>query len=140
MTDILTLPYIDIFSVKSNNMWEIYNIFGIEGARKFLIEEFINIVSNDGTFINPSHIYLLVDVMTFYGNIQSISRYGIKKENCSVLTRATFEESLDHFSKAAFFSETENINSVSASVMCGKRSKCGSGINNILINWDNISN
>jgi len=138
MYELFLLPFIDHETIKTNNMWEVYNIMGIEGTRKFLYEELKNIVSSDGTFINPSHLYLLIDIMTFYGTIQSISRYGVKKENNSVLTRATFEESLDHFSKAAFFSEKENVVSVSSSIMCGKRSKIGSGLNSVTVDWNNF--
>ena len=56
----------------------------------------------------------LIDLMTFNGIIQSISRYGIKKEQNSVLTRSSFEESLEHFSKVHLFSEKEMIRSVSS--------------------------
>lgn len=140
MYELFLLPFIDHKIIKTNNMWEVYNIIGIEGTRKFLFEELKNIVSSDGTFINPSHLFLLIDIMTFYGTIQSISRYGVKKDNNSVLTRATFEESLDHFSKAAFFSEKENVISVSSSIMCGKRSKIGSGLNNVTIDWNSFQN
>jgi DNA-directed RNA polymerase beta' subunit len=137
--ELFTIPFIEQKTIKTNNMWEVYDILGIESTRKFLYEELKNIVSSDGTFINPSHLFLLIDIMTFYGTIQSISRYGVKKDNHSVLTRATFEESLDHFSKAAFFSEKENVVSVSSSVMCGKRSKIGSGLNSITLDWDSFS-
>jgi len=138
MYELFLLPFINHKTIKTNNMWEVFNIVGIEGTRKFLYEELKNIVSSDGTFINPAHLYLLIDIMTFYGTIQSISRYGVKKENNSVLTRATFEESLDHFSKAAFFSEKENVVSVSSSIMCGKRSKVGSGLNSVTVDWNNF--
>jgi DNA-directed RNA polymerase beta' subunit len=138
MYELFLLPFINHKTIKTNNMWEVFNIVGIEGTRKFLYEELKNIVSSDGTFINPAHLYLLIDIMTFYGTIQSISRYGVKKENNSVLTRATFEESLDHFSKAAFFSEKENVVSVSSSIMCGKRSKIGSGLNSVTVDWNNF--
>ena len=48
-------------------MWEIYEIFGIEAARQSLIDEFMDVVSSDGTFINKRHILLLADIMTFSG-------------------------------------------------------------------------
>ena len=111
---------------------------GVEGVRKFLMEELKNIVSSDGTFINECHLMILVDLMTYNGMIQSVSRYGVKKDQNSVLTRSSFEESLEHFSKAAFFSEKENIESVSASIMCGKRSHIGTGITSLMVEWDKI--
>ena len=136
--ELLKLPFIDKSSLKTNHMWEVYQILGIEGTRKFLLEELKNIVSSDGTFINECHLSILIDLMTFNGTIQSISRYGVKKEQNSVLTRSSFEESLEHFSKAAFFSEKESIKSVSASIMCGKRSNIGSGILSLQMDWDKL--
>lgn len=136
MIEILKLPYLDIKTLKTNHMWDVFNIVGIEGTRKFLLEELTNIVSSDGTFINQCHLTLLIDLMTFNGTIQSISRYGVKKEQNSVLTRSSFEESLEHFSKAAFFCEKENIKSVSASIMCGKRSNIGTGSLKLNVDWN----
>lgn len=126
--DLLSLSFIDVSTFRTNDMWEVFEIVGIEGVREFLIQEFLSIVSADGTYINRSHIVLLVDIMTYHGVPNSISRYGMKKEGISVLSRSSFEESLEHFCNAAFFSEKEPVQSVSASIMCGKRSKIGSGI------------
>jgi len=138
--DMLGLPFINIETVRSNNMWNIYNTMGIEATREFLIEEFTNIVSSDGTFINPCHILLLVDIMTYQGNINSISRYSMKKEQMGVLSRSSFEESLDQFCNAGCYSEIEPINAVSANIMCGKRSNIGSGLCSLIMDWNKISN
>ena len=138
--EILSLPFVNPGSVMSTSMWDIYETMGIEAVREFLIEEFTKVVSSDGTFINECHILLLADIMTFHGIINSISRYGMKKEQTGVLSRSSFEESLDHFVTAAFYSEKEPVQAVSASIMCGKRSNVGSGFCNIVMDWDRIEN
>jgi DNA-directed RNA polymerase II subunit RPB1 len=112
----------------SNNMWNIYHVLGIEATREFLIQEFSSIISSDGAYINSCHIRLLVDIMTFSGTIVSISRYGMKNDQFGALAKASFEESLDNFLKASFFSETERTTDISASIICGKRSNIGSGV------------
>lgn len=139
LLEVLSLPFVNIKTISSNNMWEIYNTMGIEATREFLIEEFTNIVSSDGTFINPSHILLLVDLMTYQGTINSISRYGMKKEQMGVLSRSSFEESLDQFCNAGFYAEKEPIQAVSANIMCGKRSKIGSGLCSLQMDWKKIN-
>lgn len=126
-------------TVMSNNMWDIYNCLGIESARQFLFEELWNLVTSDGSFINPCHVLLLVDVMTHHGVIVSVSRYGMKKEHTGVLTRASFEESTDHFLNAAFFSEKEPIKGVSASIICGKRSRMGTGLCDLVMDLRALS-
>jgi len=126
--ELLGHPLLETSTVISNNMWDIYHCLGIEAARQFLFEELWNLVTSDGSFINPCHVMLLVDIMTHHGSIISISRYGMKKEQTGVLCRASFEESTDHFLNAAFFSEKEVIRGVSASIICGKRSRMGTGL------------
>ena len=125
---LLAHPNIDTSRVISNDMWEIYNIFGIEAARQFLIDEFQNVVSSDGTYIDIRHILLLVDNMTFAGTITSISRYGMRKSQAGPLTKCSFEESLDNLLNSSLFCDKEEINGVSASIMCGKRPNIGTGV------------
>jgi DNA-directed RNA polymerase beta' subunit len=128
----------ETFTAMSNNMWDIYNCLGIEATRQFLYEELWNLVTSDGAFINPCHILLLVDIMTHHGNIVSISRYGMKKEQRGFLARSSFEESVEHFLNAAFFSEKDRLRSVSSSIICGKRANMGTGLCNVLMDLDKI--
>ena len=137
---LLSHPLIINEKVICNNMWEIYTILGIEAAREFLIDEFMNVVSSDGTFINERHVSLLVDIMTFSGTIHSISRYGMKKANVGVLSKASFEESLDNFLKCALLGEIESTNGVSASIMCGKRAILGTGLSKIIPDLSQFQN
>lgn len=132
LLQLLAHPLVDSTRTISNNIWEIYKIFGIEAARQYLVEEFGAVMSSDGTFVNDCHIKLLVDIMTFSGTITSISRYGMKKETCGPMAKASFEESLDNFLKAGVYGEKETTNGVSASIMLGKVAKFGTGICDIL--------
>jgi DNA-directed RNA polymerase II subunit RPB1 len=131
--ELLGLPFVDKVRTISNDMWEIYDTLGIEAARNFLVEEFGSVVSSDGTFVNQSHILLLVDSMTFHGTITAISRYGHKKENCGPMAKASFEESLENFLKAGINGEKETTNGVSASIMLGKVPKVGTGLCDVLV-------
>ena len=130
LNKILALDIINFENTYSDNIWEIYNIFGVEAARTFLISEFKNLMTD----INVCHIKILAERMTFIGKISSISRYTMRADASSVLGKASFEETLDNFINACFFSETEQTNGVSASVMLGKRSNVGSGLCDLLIN------
>lgn len=136
--EIMCLKDVDKVRTITNDMWEIYNILGIEAARNYLIEEFGNVISSDGTFVNQSHILLLVDVMTFTGGIMSISRYFHKKENCGPMAKASFEESLENFLKAGLYGEKESTNGVSASVMLGKVPRVGTGLCDVMIDIESM--
>eukprot|EP00122_Pirum_gemmata_P013436 Pgem_evm2s12513 len=107
LIQILNSEIFDNTTASCNNMWEIYNLLGIEATRQYLIEEFEKVLNSDGS-------------------ITSISRYGTRNKE-SPLARASFEESLDNFLRAVIFTETDTGVSVSASVMLAKTSKTGTG-------------
>jgi DNA-directed RNA polymerase beta' subunit len=134
LSKVFALSNIDFARTVCDNMWEIYETLGIEAARNFLLEEFDKVVSSDGNFVHQSHTMLLVDIMTFQGTLISINRYGLKKEQCGPLSKASFEESLDNFLKAGAFGEKENTKSVSASIMLGKTGRFGTGICDLIVN------
>ena len=71
---------------------------------------------------------LLVEKMTYTGNISSISRYTLRKDECGPLSKASFEESVDHMVKSGFAGEVEHCRGVSASIICGNRAKMGTGM------------
>lgn len=129
---LMELNLFDFHNVMSNNMWEIYNLLGIEAAREFLIREFTDVISSDGTFINKCHILLLVDTMTCKGDITSISRYSLRSKS-SVLSRSSFEESIENFLKSGIFSEIDKMTSISSNIMTGKLSHVGTGICDVIL-------
>lgn len=131
---LLAHPYVDMTRTTSNNVWEIYETLGIEAAREFLIEELTGIMEG----INICHIKLLVERMTFSGTISSISRYTMRHEESGPLCRASFEESLENFLKAACRGEVESTNGVSASIICGKRANIGTGMVNLRVDVANL--
>ncbi len=59
----------------SSNVWEIYEEFGIEAARQYLLEEF----GANTEDVKTERISLIADRMTYPGVISSISRYSMKK-------------------------------------------------------------
>lgn len=138
LRQIFAHPDVDMTRSLCNNVWEIYETLGIEAARNFLVEEFGNVISADGTFVNASHALLLVDLMTYNGTIISISRYGLKKDNCGPMAKASFEESLDNFLKAGQYAEKETTNGVSASIMLGKLGRFGTGVCDVIIDVDQL--
>jgi DNA-directed RNA polymerase beta' subunit len=123
-------PLVDMSRLHSNNVWDIYDNLGIEASRLFLINEFESIMEG----INVCHIKLLVEKMTFTGTISSISRYTLRKDESGPLSKASFEESVDHMVKSAFAGDVEKTRGVSASIICGKRASIGTGVIELKIN------
>ena len=117
-------PIIDMTRLHSNNVWDIFETLGIEAAREFLINEFLNIM----TGINSCHVKLLVEKMTYNGTINSISRYTLRKDESGPLSKISFEESVDGFIRAAFATDVEKLKGVSGSIITGKRAHMGTGM------------
>lgn len=135
---LFTLPGVDATKTLCNNMWEINETLGIEATRQFLMEEFTDVVSSDGTFVNPAHIQLLVDAMVFYGTIISISRYGARKMESGAISNASFEQSLETLTGAGLKGESETINGVSASILLGKMPRVGTGIVELMVDIEKL--
>ena len=132
--NLLALPQVDSDKTVSNNVWDIYEVLGIEAAREFLIDEFMDIM--DG--INQCHACLLVDRMTHCGSISSITRYTMKKDESGPFGRASFEETMDNFLNAAAQGEIEPTKGVSASIICGKRASIGTGMIDLCIDLERL--
>ena len=52
--------------------------------------------------------------------------------------KASFEETMDNFLNAAAQGDVESTDGVSASIICGKRAKIGTGMMQIGIDIDNL--
>lgn len=128
---LLAHPDIDYTKTISNNVWDIYEVLDIEAARQFLIEEFMDIMEG----INICHAMLLVERMTHGGSIASITRYTLKKDESGPFSKASFEETMDHFLNAASHGDTEPTEGVSASIICGKRANIGTGMTKLSIDF-----
>lgn len=133
-SDVLAHPDVDMSLSMTNDMWEIYETLGIEAVRQYLIEELGNIMAG----INPCHSKLLIDKMTYNGIITSISRYAQRGETNGPLSKASFEETSDNLLNAAVYGERECTDGVSASIICGKLGKFGTGICELRIDVEKL--
>ncbi|KAK9241435.1 hypothetical protein V1525DRAFT_393139 [Lipomyces kononenkoae] len=77
---------------KTNHVLEMRQTLGIEAARFSIIDEIAETMSQYGMSIDPRHIQLLGDVMTYKGEVLGITRFGLAKMRDSVLQLASFEK------------------------------------------------
>ncbi len=123
LVEILSNDDIDTTRTYSNDIWEIYTIFGIEAAREALIYEIDDVLKSE--HVNFRHISLLVDTMTNRGHLLSIDRHGINRSDIGPLAKSSFEETSDMLIKAGIFSEVDKVNGVSSCIMLGQLPPCG---------------
>jgi DNA-directed RNA polymerase II subunit RPB1 len=134
LLDILCNPNIDATRTISNDVWEIFEAFGIEAARTALYNEIMGVIRESS--INYRHIALLIDTMTHKGSLMSIDRHGINRGDVGPLAKSSFEETTDMLINASVFSDYDKINGVSANIMLGQLPPCGTGDSEILLDED----
>lgn len=119
----------------SNNMHEIAKTYGIEAARKIIVSEVQNVFNVYGIQVNPRHLLLIADYMTFDGTIKSFNRAGIK--HCpSVLQKMTFESSLLFLKDAIEFGRKDCLQSPSSRLIVGQPINCGTGSFSLLTDYN----
>jgi DNA-directed RNA polymerase beta' subunit len=123
----------DLRKTKTTSVWDIYNTFGIEATKQFLIQELKSVM--DG--VDICHIKLLVERMTYSGSIEPITRYTMRSDE-SPLSRASFEESFETFMKAAKYKEIEPFKGVSAAVIGGKKAEVGTYMCDIFMDIEKL--
>lgn len=137
LANILTLDFIDPIRTISNDIVEVYKVLGIDAAKQCLAEELVNVF--DGTYINPHHINLLCDRMTYTGSLISITRHGINNDDIGVLAKASFEETLEMLLRAARNGELDPVTGISANVMCGQDGPYGTTSFQVMMDMDKIT-
>ncbi|KAH8723412.1 hypothetical protein GQ44DRAFT_710242 [Phaeosphaeriaceae sp. PMI808] len=125
LRDCLTTSGIEPYKTMSNHVMEVRTVLGIEAARATIMREISSVMGNMD--IDPRHMALLADVMTFKGDVYGITRFGLQKTRDSVLQLASFEKTPDHLFEAAARGKTDTIDGVSESIIMGQSMKLGTG-------------
>ena len=112
---------------KTNHVMEMAAVMGIEAARGSIISEISTTFREHGMDIDPRHMQLLGDVMTYKGQVLGITRFGLSKMRDSVLQLASFEKTTDHLFDAAFYMKTDLVEGVSEKIILGQSMTLGTG-------------
>ena len=136
LMDILSLDFIDETRTYSNDIIEIYKIFGIEAVRQSIYNELVEVIEFDGSYINSHHLDLLCDRMTTSIRLCSIFRHGINNDDIGPIAKASFEETPEMFLKAARHGELDHMRGVSANIMCGQEGFFGTSSFKVALDID----
>jgi DNA-directed RNA polymerase II subunit RPB1 len=131
---IMSFPGVNFKQTKSNNLVEVFEVLGIEAARKLILDEVRMVFDQYGHTVNYRHLATLADVMTFRGELMAITRHGINKTEAGPLMRCSFEETVDVLLEASAFSMTDKIKGISENIMLGQLSPLGTGYFDLMLN------
>lgn len=128
---VMNHPAVDGTRLYSTNVWDVYEVLGVEATRAVLFNEINGLFDSVG--VNYRHLCLLCDVMTRFGKLMSIDRYGINKNDIGTLAKASFEETEKILLKAALFGEMDPVTGVSANIMMGQPIRGGTAFSQIMM-------
>jgi DNA-directed RNA polymerase subunit A" len=127
LKNIADLDGVDMTRSTTNNINEIYEVFGIEAARNSIIKEATDTLREQGLEVDVRHIMLVADIMTVDGEVKAIGRHGISGEKASVLARAAFEVTVNHLLDAGTRGDIDELRGVTENVIVGQPIQLGTG-------------
>jgi DNA-directed RNA polymerase beta' subunit len=137
LLDILADDAVDVTRTETNDILEFYEVFGIEATRELIYRELMKIYMSNHP--NPRHVQMLADIMTYRGKLMQIDRHGLNKNpEIGPIAKASFEEVMNIFTKAALFAEKDNMKGVSANIFAGQFCKSGTNSFELMIDEEKI--
>jgi len=133
LEDVLKIKGVDKNRTITNNIYEIYNVLGIEAARQAIINEAKKVIEKQSLAINDKHIKLVADAMTASGSIKGVTRVGIISDKSSILARASFETPIKQFINASITASTDHLVSVIENLILNQPVPVGTGLPGLLV-------
>ncbi len=124
---IMKIKGIDFTRTTTNNVYEIYEVLGIEAARNAIIKEAISTLEEQGLEVDVRHIMLVADVMTVDGELKQIGRHGVAGGKHSILARAAFEMTVNNLLDAAIKGDVDLLRGITENIIVGQPIKLGTG-------------
>ncbi len=124
---IMEIEGVDKSRIYTNDVFAMYAIFGIEGARNVLANELKLTLDEQKISVDYRHLLLIADAMAASGSIKGVGRHGLSGEKSSVFARAAYEETVKHLINAAAFGEIDPMRGVTENILVGKQIPVGTG-------------
>jgi DNA-directed RNA polymerase subunit A" len=132
LAKMLELDDVDPVKTTTNSITEVFNVLGVEAARKSIIDEASHTLDEQGLTVDIRHIMLVSDMMTNDGDVKAIGRHGISGRKSSVLARAAFEITSSHLLKAGISGEVDSLDGVAENIIVGQPVTVGTGAVNLI--------
>lgn len=138
MKKVLKMEEIDVARTATNDIYQVYDVLGVEAARNVILKEAMQTLEEQGLDVDVRHLMLLADMMTFDGTIKDIGRYGVSGKKASVLARANFEETKKHLINASFYGEKDKLEGIIENIIVGQIAPIGTGMVKLAVDIDKL--
>lgn len=110
----------------SNDIWAVKCAYGVEAARMSIVEQIRGVFAVYGISVDPRHLTLIADYMTFDGGYKAMNRIGMADASSSFL-QMSYETTAGFMIDAALNNRDEPMNSPSSNIVLGRPIKHGTG-------------
>lgn len=117
---------LDLNKLYTNDIHAVARTYGIEAAARVVIKEVQNVFNVYGIHVDPRHLSLISDYMTFDGTFKPLNRKGIES-SASPLQQISFESAMGFLKSAVISGRVDDIRTPSSCLMVGQQCKCGTG-------------
>ncbi|VVB51312.1 DNA-directed RNA polymerase subunit A'' [uncultured archaeon] len=138
LKSVLSHEAVDRKRTTTNDIYQIYEVLGIEAARNAIIVESKKVLDDQSLDVDIRHMMIVADRMTVTGDLQAVGRQGISGSKGSVLARAAFEETERHILNAAIYGEVDTLRGVAENIIIGQSVPVGTGTVELGIKLDSI--
>ncbi|CAG9767764.1 unnamed protein product [Ceutorhynchus assimilis] len=117
---------LDLNRLYCNDIHKMALTYGIEAASKIIVKEVKDVFNVYGIKVDPRHLSLIADYMTFNGSFEPLSRKGMETSS-SPLQQMSFESSSQFLKTAIIKGKSDDLQNPSSSLMLGKPCNTGTG-------------
>lgn len=118
---------LDLNAIYSNDIHAIANTYGIEAASQAIRREMANVFAVYGIEVDPHHLSLIADYMTYNGTIRGMNRMSMEA-SASPFQQMSYESTIRYLKWAAILGLYDDIKSPSAALVFGKPTRGGTGL------------
>lgn len=111
----------------SNDIWAMHQAYGVEAARASIVAEITGVFGAYGISVDPRHLGLVADHMTFDGGYRPMNRAGMADFSSPCL-QMSFETTAVFLAKAAVAGQYDKLKSPSARIAMGRVGAFGTGM------------
>jgi DNA-directed RNA polymerase I subunit RPA1 len=126
------LESVDHSRLMSNDIWAVRCSYGVEAARNTIVDQIRSVFGVYGIEVDPRHLSLIADYMTFGGDYTPMNRTGMR-EMSSPFLQMSFETTAQFLTHAAMKGNRDSLNSPSANIVVGRPIRHGTGAFSLLV-------
>lgn len=119
--------HVDIYKTSTNDISEVYDLFGIDAARQAIYYELTHMMLSSSASVSTRHIQLIADTMCRIGSPCGFTYKGFMDAKTSHLKLATFERVLDGFMKMGRIGHFDPLLGAAEACIVGTEIPLGTG-------------